>query len=179
MKALNATALDTHCTVTMACKETECSGTMGLDAPATTTPPPATAAVAVGTYVDMAVSLPMTLAEFDLLQTSFIKGVATAAGVDIAKVKVTGKKEVNARRRLLTTVVQVDFRVEAASPASAATIATNLTATALNTALAAEGLPKSTVVKAARVVPVAGDDDDLARSSSSSSLLSLQVLEGP
>jgi hypothetical protein len=113
-------------------------------------------------FVEMAVKLPFTLAEFTAAkQTAFRRGVATAADVKLASVVITGVREVDGRRAagrtLLAAAVEVDLQIGAATRALADSLTGRLTADALNTALAAQGLPAATITKSAKAV-VAGTD---------------------
>ncbi|KAJ1489970.1 hypothetical protein T484DRAFT_1885002 [Baffinella frigidus] len=126
--------------------------------------PSAPQAAAVTTYVEMVVSLPLSLSEFTFeKQVNFRAGVASAAGVALAKVEITAVREVTSRRsasrRLLATSVEVDFRVAASDAAAGASLAEKLDAESLNKALktqarrpARKGLPEATVLKSASVV---------------------------
>jgi len=124
--------------------------------PPTTPAPSAAPTVAVAlpanpTYVEMAVRLPLALSEFTAAnQAGFVRGVAAAAGVpDVTWVEITSISE-SATRRRLATGVDVEFRVATASAAAQAAAA-GLIASGLNAALATQGLPAATALRAASV----------------------------
>mmetsp|Transcript_53544 Transcript_53544/g.127336 ORF Transcript_53544/g.127336 Transcript_53544/m.127336 type:complete len:687 (+) Transcript_53544:52-2112(+) len=110
------------------------------------------------TYVEMVVSLPFSLAEFNSTkQASFITGVAAAAGVDPSKVTISRIVVVTTRRRLLASSLQVEFHIAADDMADAQALASTLDETSINTALVSQGLPAATVVRSAAVFVVYAD----------------------
>mmetsp|Transcript_60976 Transcript_60976/g.139462 ORF Transcript_60976/g.139462 Transcript_60976/m.139462 type:complete len:343 (-) Transcript_60976:73-1101(-) len=172
-----ATTTETTCDYTVQAAEsgggsgsdtTAASGSGATEAEAaSTTPSPSSDTTAGGTtggtkeaatptevFVEMSVTVPLTIAEFtDAKKTSFRKGVANSAGTAIDKVEITEVKAADRRRRmLLETSISVDFRVKV-TEAKATELKSSgaLSEAKLNEKLKAEGLPAVTVTKAATV----------------------------
>jgi len=170
-----ATTTETTCDYTVQAAEsgggsgsdtTAASGSGATEAEAaSTTPSPSSDTTAGGTtggtkeaatptevFVEMSVTVPLTIAEFtDAKKTSFRKGVANSAGTAIDKVEITEVKAADRRRRmLLETSISVDFRVKV-TEAKATELKSSgaLSEAKLNEKLKAEGLPAVTVTKAA------------------------------
>ena len=118
---------------------------------ATTTPVPQPA----GYVVKMAVSLPMTIQQFnDNEQLKFKQSVALAAGVSSADVSIDRIVDMNSGtavlRRLLATGIRVDTSTKAPTEIAANAISTSLTVNRLNSALVAAGLPAAAILEPQR-----------------------------
>jgi len=150
-----------------AAAETSTTASVAATSPApeettTTTTPTPESPNPSSLYVEMQVRLAYTLAQFEpAKQQSFKKGVAAAANVAAAsnvdedKVEITKIAEATTRRaaqrRLLASTVEVDFRIIVQSNATATSLARNLDAAMLNTALAQWGVSPATITEAATV----------------------------
>jgi len=115
--------------------------------------------------VEVAVSLPMTKAAFESQEKSFVSALARGAGVAESDVTILSVTEISSRRvhadlpgkehgrKLLATSVEVKSEIETSNPQA---VSSALTPDALNTALAAAGLPEATgMTKAVRQPPPA------------------------
>jgi len=106
--------------------------------------------------VTMAISLPFTLAEFDVSKQVVLKRtVANVAGVSLADVTIASISSIpaNAQRRLFASALRIDMRINAANSNAAAQLAATLSnPSTLNTALASAGLPAATMLVAPAIV---------------------------
>ena len=113
-------------------------------------PPPPPALIPSPFVVTMAVSMPISIAEFDNnKQTVFKAAVATTAGVLPANVDISNITSITTAgsRRLLAVGIRVDFRVNAATRSASTLLESKLSsATVLNTNLQQAGLPQATVL---------------------------------
>ena len=103
--------------------------------------------------VEVAVSLPMTKAAFESQEKSFVSALARGAGVAESDVTILSVTEISSRRvhadlpgeehgrKLLATSIEVKSEIETSNPQA---VSSALTPDALNTALAAAGLPEAT-----------------------------------
>jgi hypothetical protein len=118
---------------------------------ASTTPAPQPA----GYVVKMAVSLPLTIQQFNSNeQLKFKQSVALAAGVSSADVSIDRIVDMNSGtvvlRRLLATGIRVDTSTKAPTEIAANAISTGLTVNRLNSALVAAGLPAAAFLEPQR-----------------------------
>jgi hypothetical protein len=91
--------------------------------------------------VDMAVELPYTVEEFDeAAQANFVDGVAESTGVASEDVTITNIEGSTARRRLLSTGIQVDFKIQVRAGKAPTQVAQGLSQTRLNQQLRKRGL---------------------------------------
>ena len=114
---------------------------------------PAPAPQPAGYVVKMAVSLPMTMQQFNNNeQLKFKQSVARTAGVSSADVSIDRIVDMNigtaVLRRLLATGIRVDTSVKASDEIAASEISTSLTPDNLNSELVAAGLPAATILEA-------------------------------
>jgi len=130
--------------------------------PPPTTPAPPVAVAEATRVVKMAVSLPMSVDDFDQSkQDKFVASIARAADVATADVNIDKIEAITvARRRLLAESIRVETSIKAADQSAAAAMADKLTASTINTELAKEGLPDATIIAAPTVEAVATSATD-------------------
>ena len=101
--------------------------------------------------VQVAVTLPLSKAQFEAQEHLFVEALASAAGVTVADVSVVSVTESNGRR-LLASSVEVQSEIQSAD---AAAVSSTLTSASLNAKLSEKGLPASTgMTTSIRALPV-------------------------
>ena len=144
LTACTPISIGTKADVTVACKTalggaSSCFGLAPVSpSPPPPPPPPPPTAVTVATHVvKMAVSLPMTVDQFNAdAQTKFKESIAKAAGATPADVTIDKIQAISVgRRRLLASSIRVDTSVNAADKAAADAMSGKLTADNINAEL--------------------------------------------
>ena len=118
-----------------------------------------TPTISVSLYVvTMAISLPITVSEFDEgTKKSFKSSIAEVAGVSTADViidkieSITTARSgggISVSRRLLVAGIRIDMNIQAADKNTADALGAKLTVTAINSKLQQAGLPSVTILKA-------------------------------
>ena len=112
-----------------------------------------------------AVSLPMTVADFDDgKQATFKTAIAAAAGVSSADVTIVKIESISSARRggairhvtlrrLLAAGIRIDISVKAANQNAGDALGAKLTVTSINAQLQQAGLPAATLLEAATTAP--------------------------
>lgn len=125
--------------------------------------PPPDAITASSFVVTLAVSLPLTLSDFDDgTQSTFKVAMAAVTGVSNADVSIdniesisTARRGLNISipmRRLLAEGVRIDMSIKAADKTAADSMHVKLTVTVINTKLQESGLPAVTILEAPKSV---------------------------
>ena len=125
--------------------------------------PPPDAIPASSFVVTLAVSLPLTLSDFDdSKQSTFTAAMAVVSGVSIADVSIdniesisTARRGLNISipmRRLLAEGVRIDMSIKVADKTAADAMHAKLTVTAINTKLQESGLPAATILEAPKTI---------------------------
>jgi len=120
--------------------------------------------------VQVAVTLPLSKAQFEAQEHLFVEALASAAGVTVADVSVVSVTESNGRR-LLASSVQSEIQ-----SADAAAVSSTLTSASLNAKLSEKGLPSSTgMTTSIRALPVVNAAPNAVKSVAKKSNVALIV----
>jgi len=122
--------------------------------------------------VQVAVTLPLSKAQFEAQEHLFVEALASAAGVTVADVSVVSVTESNGRR-LLASSVEVQSEIQSAD---AAAVSSTLTSASLNAKLSEKGLPSSTgMTTSIRALPVVNAAPNAVKSVAKKSNVALIV----
>jgi len=117
--------------------------------PSTTAAPTTAAPTTAGVFeVTLAVSLPMTMADFERKKNDFRAGIAAAAVVSAADVRIVSVSVASMQgRRLLKAIIRVEIAVTAADAKKAKIISAGLTADRITSKLSESGITEVNILE--------------------------------